>query len=231
ESFRGIRTSILLSSAESAPQVILVSSSGPREGKTLIAANAAVTTAQAGNKVLVLDCDMRRPRMHKLFGISRGHGISNLLASSSDIEGAIFHTRIPNLDVMPCGPIPPNPSEILGSKRMVSLLGTLREQYTRIIIDSPPATAVTDAVVISKSVDGVILVIRSGVTVRQIAKNGVAQFEAVGAPVIGAILNAVDLDRDSYYYYQYYYYYGEDKEKGKRSRRKKRPKKQYTEEA
>jgi succinoglycan biosynthesis transport protein ExoP len=232
ESFRGIRTSILLSSAESEPQIILVSSAGPREGKTITAANIAVTMAQSGSKVIILDCDMRRPKIHKLFGIPREHGISNLLASSSDVEGAIVRTRIPNLDVMPCGPIPPNPSEILGSKRMVNLLDTLRKRYTRIIIDSPPSTAVTDAVVLSKSVDGVILVIRAGETIRQMAKNGVAQFAAVGAPLIGAILNAVDLGRDSYYYYQYYYYYyGEDQEKRKKSRRKRKSKSQYTEEA
>jgi polysaccharide biosynthesis transport protein len=232
ESFRGIRTSILLSSADSAPQIILVCSTGPREGKTINAANIAVTMAQSGSKVIILDCDMRRPKIHKLFGIPREHGISNLLATSSDVEGAIVHSRIPNLDVMPCGPIPPNPSEILGSKRMVSLLDTLRKRYTRIIIDSPPSTAVTDAVVLSKFVDGVILVIRAGETIRQMAKNGVAQFEAVGAPLIGAILNAVDLGRDSYYYFKYYYYYyGEDQEKRKKSRRKKNLKNQYTEEA
>jgi polysaccharide biosynthesis transport protein len=231
ESFRGIRTSILLSSAESEPQILLVSSAGPREGKTITAANIAVTMAQSGSKVIILDCDMRRPKIHKLFGLPREHGISNLLASSSDVEGAIVSTRIPNLDVMPCGPIPPNPSEILGSKRMVNLLDSLRKKYTRIIIDSPPSTAVTDAVVLSKSVDGVILVIRAGETIRQMAKNGVAQFEAVGAPILGAILNAVDLGRDSYYYYQYYYYYyGEDQKKRKKSRRKKKSKNQYTEE-
>ncbi len=232
ESFRGIRTSILLSSAEVAPQIILVTSAGPREGKTVTAANIAVTMAQSDNKVIILDCDMRRPKIHKLFGISREHGLSNFLASSSDVEGATVSTGIPNLDVMPCGPIPPNASEILGSKRMVTLLNTLRKRYTRIIIDSPPSTAVTDAVVLSKSVDGVILVIRAGETIRQMAKNGVVQFEAVGAPILGAILNAVDLGRDSYYYYQYYYYYyGEDQEKRKKTRRKNKSKTQFTEEA
>jgi Mrp family chromosome partitioning ATPase len=115
---------------------------------------------------------------------------------------------------------------------MANLLDTLRKRYTRIIIDSPPSTAVTDAVVLSRSVDGVILVIRAGETIRQMAKNGVAQFEAVGAPLIGAILNAVDLGKDSYYYYQYYYYYyGEDQEKRKKLRRKKKSKNRYTEEA
>jgi len=232
ESYRGIRTSILLSSAESAPQVILISSTGPLEGKTITTANLAVTMAQAGSKVIILDCDMRRPMMHKLFSMTRDQGISNLLAESSDVKRAIFHTKIPNLDIIPCGPIPPNPSEILGSTRMASLLNVLRKKYAHILIDSPPSIAVTDAVVLSKFVDGVVLVIRADSTVREVAKNCVAQFGAVGANIIGVVLNGVDIGRDSYYYYQYYYYYyGEDREKKKKSRRKRKSKNRYGEEA
>jgi len=228
ESYRGIRTSILFSSAESAPQVILISSAGPLEGKTITTANLAVTMAQAGSKVIILDCDMRKPKMHKVFGMAKDHGVSNLLTGTIDVGEAISHTRIPNLDIIPCGPIPPNPSEMLGSPRMATLLKDLRERYAHILIDSPPSTAVTDAVVLSKSVDGVILVIRAGDTAREIAKNGIAQFGNVGAHILGAVLNAVDVGRDSYYYYQYYYYYyGEDGERKKRSRRKRRSKSRY----
>jgi len=231
ESYRGIRTSILLSSAESAPQVILITSVGPLEGKTITTANLAVTMAQAGSKVIILDCDMRRPKMHKLFGVVRDQGISNLLVESSDVKRAIFHTRIPNLDVIPCGTIPPNPSEILGSTRMASLLNVLRKKYAHILIDSPPSTAVTDAVVLSKFVDGVVLVIRADSTVREIAKNCVAQFGTVGANILGVVLNGVDIGRDSYYYYQYYYYYyGEDREKKKKSRKQRKSKNRYGEE-
>ncbi|MDY6987211.1 MAG: polysaccharide biosynthesis tyrosine autokinase [Thermodesulfobacteriota bacterium] len=218
EAYRGIRTSILFSSAESTPQVILVSSVGPAEGKTITTANLAITMAQYGSKVIVLDCDMRKPRMDKLLGVSRNKGMSNLLVGSG---ANILRTGVPNLDVIPAGPIPPNPSEILGSARMTDLLGALRKRYTRVLIDSPPSTAVTDAVALSKSVDGIILVVRSGTTTREMAKNGVAQFDAVGAPMLGVVLNGVGVGRDSYYYYQYSYgYYGDDGEKRRKPRSK-----------
>jgi len=229
ESYRGIRTSVLLSSAESEPQIILVSSAGSREGKTIITANLGITMAQAGSKVIILDCDMRRPMMHKIFGAAKDRGISKLLVEKGEAEGAIFHTHIPNLDLITSGPIPPNPSEMLGSARMAAMLETLRKRYTRIIIDSPPATAVTDAIVLSKSVDGVILVIRVADIPREVIKNAVAQFKAVGANLLGAVLNGVDMSRDKYYYsyhYQYYYsYYGDDGgEKRKQLSKKKRGK-------
>lgn len=232
ESYRGIRTSVLLSSTEAEPQIILVSSAGPREGKTITTANLGITMAQAGSKVILLDCDMRRPMMHKIFGATRDRGLSKLLVDKIEAEGAIFHTHIPNLDIIPSGPIPPNPSEMLGSARMTAMLDALRKRYTRIIIDSPPATAVTDAIVLSKSVDGVILVIRAADTPREIVKNATAQFKAVGANILGAVLNGVDMSRDKYHYsyhYQYYYaYYGEDGDKKKKKGRKKRKEKSET---
>ncbi|MFH1351241.1 MAG: polysaccharide biosynthesis tyrosine autokinase [Pseudomonadota bacterium] len=232
EAYRGIRTSILFSSAESEPQVILVSSAGPREGKTISTINLAVTMAQSGSKVIILDCDMRRPKVHKIFDIPRDQGMTNLLVGNMEIKSAIFNTPIPNLDVIPCGPIPPNPSEILGSSRMTKLLEILKKNYTRILIDTPPITAVTDAVVLSKSVDGVVIVIRTNETAREIIQNGLSQLKSVGSNVLGAILNGVVMGRDSYYYYQYYYYYyGEDGEKKKQSRRKKKAKSLYGEEA
>jgi exopolysaccharide transport family protein len=226
ESYRGIRTNILFSSAESAPQVILITSAGPREGKTITALNLGVTMAQAGSKVMLLDCDMRRPKIHKAFGLAKDRGISNLLVGGEAADGAFRHTPIPNLDIIPCGPIPPNPSEMLGSKRMSDLLNRLRKEYAHILIDSPPSTAVTDPAVLSKSVDGVVLVIRAGDTAKEMVKNGIGQFQAVGARILGAILNGVDIGRDKYYYYyQYYhYYYGEDGDRKKRKNRKKKSK-------
>ena len=230
ESYRGIRTNILFSSAESEPQVILVSSSGPLEGKTITATNIAVTMAQSGSRVVILDCDLRRPKIHKVFGITREQGMTNLLIGNKDIKGTVYDTQIPNLDVIPCGPIPPNPSEILGSNRMTKLIDILRKKYTRIIIDSPPITAVTDAVVLAKFADGVVVVIRANETAREIVKNGLVQLQGVGAHILGAILNAVDMSRDSYYYQYYYYYYGEDGERNKKARRKKKDKSSYGEE-
>jgi len=230
ESFRGIRTGILFSSADAAPQVILVTSAGPSEGKTSCSANLAVAMANAGSRVLLLDCDMRRPRTHKIFQKQRENGITNVLVGNSELKDAIIPTDIKNLDLLPVGPIPPNPSEILGSKKMSRLLETLRKNYTRIIIDSPPITAVTDSVVLAPAVDGVIIIVRAGDTPRQVVQNGLDQLRAVNARILGAVLNGVSTSRDSYYYYQYYYYYyGEDGHKNKKTpRRKRRQSKAYS---
>jgi polysaccharide biosynthesis transport protein len=221
ESFRGIRTSLLFSFPDTESQAILVTSAGPEEGKTICAANIAVTMAQAGSRVVLVDCDMRRPRIHKIFDKERDVGLSNVLAGSIDLKDAIVPSGIKGLDIIPCGPIPLNPSEILGSKKMGLLVAALRKKYPRIVFDSPPITAVTDSVILAKIVDGVLLVIRAGETPRQVVQNGLAQLRAVSARVLGALLNNVDMNRDGYYYYQYYYYYyGEDGKKKKKNRRK-----------
>ncbi|HOG07334.1 MAG TPA: polysaccharide biosynthesis tyrosine autokinase [Syntrophales bacterium] len=180
EAYRGIRTSILFSSAEQAPQVLIISSSGPREGKTITSANIAITMAQAGNRVVILDCDMRRPRVHKIFSLSRDRGMSNLLVGNDELDNIVIHTDIPNLDVIPSGPIPPNPSEVLSSQRMADLIEVLRGRYDRIIIDTPPITAVTDAVILSKVVDGVVLIVRAGVAHRELVRNAVEQLPHPG---------------------------------------------------
>jgi len=228
ESYRGIRTNILFSSAGSAPQVILLTSPGPREGKTITTANLAITMAQSGSKVVVIDCDLRRPKIHHLFGVSRDLGMTNLLVGSDSIERTVVHSQVPNLDLVVSGPLPPNPSEMLGSERMTDLVKELRKHYTRILIDSPPITAVTDSMILSKYVDGVVVVIRAGQTVRDVAKNSINQLQAVGAHILGGVLNAVDIGKDKYYYYYYYqyynYYYGDDGEKKKKKRRKQRKK-------
>jgi exopolysaccharide transport family protein len=227
EAYRGIRTSILFSTAEAEPQVILVSSAGPQEGKTITAVNVGITMAQAGNKTIILDCDLRRPKLHKIFGLSRDAGMTNLLTGKTEAGGLIAKTNVTGLDVIPCGPIPPNPSEILGAGRMAKLLEVLRSKYNRVIIDSPPITAVTDAVVLAKSVDGVVLVISANETAREVVRNGVEQLRSVGARILGAVLNGVDMGRDSYYYQYYYYYYGDDTGRKKRSRRKKKSESSY----
>lgn len=224
EAYRGIRTNILFSSAEFEPQVIMVTSAGPQEGKTITSSNLAITMAQSGNKVVLLDCDMRRPRVNKLFGISRNRGMTNLLVEKTDLKLTVFNTSIPNLHVIPSGPIPPNPSEILGSKRMEELVEVLRKNFTRIIIDTPPITAVTDAALLGKLSDGVVLVVRANRTVRDMAITGVEQLTAVGAKLLGVVLNGVAMGRGSYYYYQYYYYYGDEGYQEKKSHRKKKTK-------
>jgi len=223
EAYRGIRTNILFSSADIAPQVILISSSAPGEGKTVTAANLAVVMAQMGNKVLLIDCDMRKPKINKIFSISRDIGMSTVLVGGCEIEEAIIQTDIPNLQVISSGPLPPNPSEIIGSQRMAGVINQLRGQYERIIIDSPPITAVTDAAILAKYADGAILVIRAGVTNLEIIKSGLNQFRSVNAHLFGAILNSVNMGRESYYYYQYhYYYYGEDGEKKRKTSKRRK---------
>ena len=228
ESYRGIRTSLLFSAADAAPRTILVTSAAPSEGKTITSANLAVAMAQAGNRVLLIDCDMRRPKLHRVFGVPRDRGVSNILVGNCTIEDVIIHTTIPGIDIVPSGPVPPNPSEMLGSQLMTKLLADARNRYERIIIDSPPLTAVTDAVIMSRCVDGVVLVIRAGETHREIIKNGIGLLQAANAHTLGAVLNSVEMGRDSYYYYQYYYYYyGEDGERQKKVRRKKQARSRY----
>ena len=223
ESYRGIRTSISFAAVDNVPHLILITSAAPGEGKTMTSANLAVTLAQAGSKVLILDCDMRRPKLHRVFNITRDLGVSNILAGSCTLDEAIFPSAIPGLDVVSSGPVPPNPSEILSSESMKKLLETVRGRYDKIIIDSPPLTAVTDGVILSRLADGVVLVVRAGETHRQIIQNGLGLLQAANAHILGAILNGVNMGRDSYYYYQYYYYYyGEEGEKKKRSKSRKK---------
>jgi exopolysaccharide transport family protein len=221
ESYRGIRTNILFSSAESQPGVVLFSSAIPQEGKSLTSLNVAITMAQAGSKVVLLDCDLRRPRLHKVFGLSRDAGMTNLLVGNMEADKVFQRTDVPNLYVIPSGPIPPNPSEILGSKRMKELVAILKKKFDRVIIDSAPISAVTDASILSRIADGIVLVIRAHRTPREVVKNTLMQLENVDARIFGCILNDVNLKKKNYYYYQYYYYYyGEDGDK-KNSRKKK----------
>jgi exopolysaccharide transport family protein len=218
ESYRGLRTSLLFSSAEHQPQVILVTSSGPGEGKTGTSLNLGITMAQAGSRVLLIDADLRRPRLHNALKVGREEGISNILAGADDVSKYIVKSPVEGLDVITAGPVPPNPSELLGSNRMVTLLQGLRGRYDRIIIDSPPVTAVTDATILAGMVDGTVLVIRAAHTTREQAKAAIEALKKVGSRLYGAVLNAVNIDKESYYYYQYYYYYyyGEDNKRGKR---------------
>lgn len=166
---------------------------------------------------------MRRPRVHNVFDIGRDIGVSNILAGSTEIEDAVVASGTSNLDVIPCGPIPPNPSEMIGSRRMLRLIEALRKDYNRIIVDSPPVTAVTDSVILAQVVDGVVLVVRAGDTPRQVVLNGVNQLRTVDSNILGAVLNGVNTGKDSYYYYQYYYYYyGDDGRRKKKTERRKR---------
>jgi polysaccharide biosynthesis transport protein len=212
EAYRHLRTSLLLSSAGQAPKRILVTSSQPSEGKTTTAINTAFMLAQTGAEVLIIDCDLRRPRLHSNFNISNARGVTNYLSGELPIDDVIQpYDKLPNLKLMPSGPIPPNPAELLGSDQMRQLLSSLGDKFAHIIVDSPPAVSFTDASILSTFVDGVILVIHSGRSSRAVVRRAKQQLLDVGAHIFGIVLNNVKLESHGYYggyYGRYYYKYG-----------------------
>lgn len=210
EAYRQLRTSILLSTAGHAPKSLLITSSLPAEGKTTTATNTAISLAQTGAKVLLIDADMRRPRLHSLFGISNAEGLSTILSSdigTPEILKIINRDDESKLYLLPSGPIPPNPAELLGSEQMAGLLKVLQENFTHVVIDSPPIASFTDGVLIASLVDGVLLVVHSGKTSRQVARRSKQLLSDIGARVFGVVLNNANLSGDdNYYYYQSYYH-------------------------
>ena len=212
EAYRVLRTSVLLSSAGSAPKRILVTSGQPGEGKTTTVINTAISLSQLGSSVLIIDCDLRRPSVHKTFNLDHSRGLSTYLSRNIAIDGLIQKVQIPNLSVLPCGPIPPNPAELISSERMRDLLRDLSERYDHVLIDSPPIINVTDPIVLSTLVDGVILVVHGGKSTRAVAQRARQELGTVGAKIFGVVLNNVDLrhGNDDYYYYRYYSGYGTD---------------------
>jgi capsular exopolysaccharide synthesis family protein len=221
EAYRHLRTSLLLSSAGTPPKRILVTSSQPSEGKTTTAINTAFMLAQTGAQVLIIDCDLRRPRLHAHFNLSNARGLTNCLSGESDDIDSLIQTydKQPNLKLLPSGPIPPNPAELLGSDEMRRLLASLSEKFTHIIVDSPPAISFTDASILSTFVDGVILVVHGGRSSRAVVRRAKQQLLDVGAHIFGVVLNNVKIESHDYYYAGYagYYkseYYGEDEDAG-----------------
>lgn len=217
ESYRALRTSLLLSNLGAPPKIIMVTSALPQEGKTTTSINTAVVLAQKGVRVLLIDADLRRPSIHKTLGMGPHCGLSNVLTGSTTVDQAIVRTALlPNLFVFPAGTPPPNPAELLASSNMHDVLQQLREQYDHIVIDTPPSLSVTDAVVLSPRADAVVLVIRSGQTSKQALRRSRDILFQVNAKVVGVLLNAVDLSSPDYYYYYEYqgkyagYYRNED---------------------
>ena len=216
ESYRALRTSLLLSSLGAPPKVIMVTSARPQEGKTTTAINSAIVLAQKGVRVLLVDADLRRPSVHKTLGMGPRSGLSNVLTGNATLEQAIAVSPVlPNLFILPAGSPPPNPAELLASANMRDVLNELREQFDHVVIDTPPTLSVTDAVVLSPRVDAIILVIRSGQTTKQALRRARDILMQVNAHVTGVLLNAVDLTSPDYYYYyeyqgKYSHYYQED---------------------
>jgi capsular exopolysaccharide synthesis family protein len=218
EAYRQLRTSVLLSSAGGAPQTLLVTSSQPAEGKTTTVVNMAQTLAQTGATVLIVDADMRRPRLHSILHLDNHRGLSTILSSNlneAEMLSLIDQHQESGLYVLSSGPIPPNPAELLGSEQMQRVLSALKPNFTHIIIDSPPIASFTDGVLMSSMVDGVLLVVHGGKASRAIVRRSRQVLQDVGAKIFGVVLNNVNLDRQDYYYKYYYqnsYYYHRDTE-------------------
>ena len=211
ECCRSIRTNILFMSPDRPIRTMVITSPSPQEGKTTTAVNLGVTMAEAGGRVLIIDTDMRRPRLHRSFGVGNQAGISTVIVGKATLEEAIKHTDVPNLDVLPCGPVPPNPSELLHTDRFGVVLAECAKLYDRVILDSPPTSAVTDPAVLGNLVDGVIMIIKAGETTRDSAMHARRQLAAAKARLIGVVVNAIDFSNPAYgyeYYYRNYYRYG-----------------------
>ena len=227
EAARAVRTNLLFMNPDRPHRTLLVSSAAPSEGKTTVACSIAIALAQGGQRVCIIDCDLRRPRLHRIFDRVGNAGVTNVLLGDAGVDDVIKPTEIGNLWSIPSGPIPPNPADVLHSERFKKFLKDVAERFDRVVIDSPPLVPVTDAAVLSTLVDGTIYVLRAFRTSRQLAGQGLRALRDVDAPVVGAVLNAVNLNSHEYNYYYHYYYYkregyaprapGPDDESGERA--------------
>jgi capsular exopolysaccharide synthesis family protein len=212
ESYKSLRTNVLLSSAEQPPKRLMITSMSPKEGKTTTALNLARALAQTERKVLLVDADLRRPRLHKAFQLENSTGLSSFLSGTTQ-EVTIQPTDEVGLSVLNSGPVPPNPSELLGSKRFSDLLEQLEPQFDILIIDSPPILSATDSLLISKLSEGVIVVCLTAQTTYDRLQHGLKSLMEINSNVLGLVLNAMDMKKSNYYsYYGYYQYYTAEKE-------------------
>lgn len=217
EAYRVIRTSIQFAQAGKELQTIALTSCTPNEGKSTTIANLAVVLTQAGKSVLLIDCDMRNPTVHKNFNLSNKVGLSSCISMGTALSDAVQKTSIEGLYALTGGVIPPNPSELLGSEQMKNVLQRAKEQYDYVLIDTPPVMPVTDALIVSRFVDGMILVIASAEVKVEMARDVNNQLVNAGANILGVVLNKVRSEHHGYGY-GYYYYYGNDGEKHNKSK-------------
>jgi capsular exopolysaccharide synthesis family protein len=204
EAFRAIRTNVLFSSAQEGSRSIVVTSTGPGEGKSMVAGNLAISLAQAGQRVLLIDADMRKPRAHDIFSISQEPGLSNVLVGNAKASESVRKSPVAGLWILPAGRVPPNPAELLGSQRFRDFVQSVKGHFDWVVIDSPPVMAVTDAALAAHGASGVLFVVGAEMTSRHAAKRALDQLEQAHAKFLGAVLNRVDLEHNAYYYSQYY---------------------------
>ena len=203
EAYRSLRTNLEFSTLDKPLKTMLVTSCDAEEGKSTILANLAVTTAQTGKRVIVVDCDLRRPRLHELFGLGNERGLTTMMVDdAARTEPPLQETGVDKLWLLSSGPLPPNPAEILASQRMGEIISSLAERADLVLFDAPPVVAVTDAAVLSTKVDGVLLVVSAGQTRRQYAQRAKSVLEKVNAHLAGVVLNNVPFDATLHRYYQ-----------------------------
>ena len=225
EGIKSLRTNLTFISPGSPPKLFLVTSPGPGEGKTTTSVNMAIAMAQSGLKTIIIDADLRRPRIHKALSIDniKGRGIANVIAGDIELDDVVRETGVENLSVLTCGDIPPNPSELLHADRFIKLIDELSEKYDRVVFDSPPLGAVSDALIVSHCVDATLLVLKFGHTRRELLRRAVDQLVTVGAPFTGCVLNDIDASGSGYgysYYYYYRYNYSDDASRDDKKRSK-----------
>ncbi|MBV9945882.1 MAG: polysaccharide biosynthesis tyrosine autokinase [Myxococcales bacterium] len=206
EAARSIRTNLMFMNPDRPYRRLLVSSAAPMEGKTTVACSIAVALAQGGQRVCIIDCDLRRPRIHRIFDRSGDAGVTNVIVGEATVDEVAKPTVVQNLWAIPAGPVPPRPADMLHSERFRRFLDDLSERFDRIVIDSPPVAAVTDSAILSTIADGTVFIVRAGKTSKHLARQGMRILRDVDARVAGAVLNAVNLSNREYGYYHYYYY-------------------------
>ena len=206
EAARALRTNLMFMNPDRPYRRLLVTSAAPSEGKTTVAVSIAISLAQGGQRVCIIDCDLRRPRLHRIFDRAGDIGLMNAILDEATIDDVAKPTIVPNLWCIPCGPIPPNSADVVSSDKFRRLLDEISARFDRVVLDSPPVIAVTDSAITSTLVDGVVFVVRAFKTSVNLCRSGLRTLQDVDAPIAGAVLNAVNLNRHEYNYYHYYYY-------------------------
>jgi protein-tyrosine kinase len=216
EAYRSLRTSIQFAGLDHKCRSIVVTSTSPGEGKSTTVANFGVVSAQTGARICLVDSDLRRPTLHHVFGIGNSRGLTSALLEGLSFADVAQPTVVPNLFVLPSGPLPPNPAELVGSNRMRESLETAVGDYDMVLLDSPPVVSVADAIALAAFADGVVLVVQAGKVPQDVVRRAMGQIEAVKGRILGVVMNNVNLKRDGYYYdyYRYYHsYYSGDQKK------------------